>query len=1245
MRKIFQLFSIITIIGLTFAFIHIRANVEDWKKQHLLAIDNVESATQDIPYSADILSFYYDFCDEKIALRIGMVSLQSIPIEPRQDLWKQDNISLEVEIRSTERSIILRIQNNGEVQSSDGIQAKSIITVPCDMIEIELDNIFSQEECKALEFSARAYSWGRFCDEIFASAQERMDPGANCALMHHGNQALAYTNVFRGRSEDLDGSGFDEVLEAHDAHNIPVCIHMGGLLQTSAAWDDPAFNAWINIGISEGWIDMIGSAYAQHIMPFVTDNMNSWAVYIHRQLTHNYYGYWTKVAWVPERLFLDGPGGRYPNAGVADWLGDDFEDNDIDAVILDDNVHCTGYDNHQIHNISGTGLKVIPRDNDFTGRLHAGDGAGALAILTGLSGSGVGDYRIAVYADDWEMAAEMGEWASSMPNAKETYDWFVNKCWVESSWLHTWKLTDAIVNPNFTGTTMTFTPGTHPSIGGADGYGGGNNGWYTHWAGYSSPSDHHSPQWNFGYIWNDAQSNLSSGPDNNISQAGWYVLMTNLYETGWHDGMGGPISGWQMKFSTHIKNANVYALGARWAAGLLTPAVRAYFEDADHDGDNELIIYNQRIFAVFEGIGGRAVWIFAKSGTNNATIVGNCNTYWEGTEGDYNDANHIAALSDVGVGGFDYEHALYDWEISSSTTDSAVIILRHDQVRKRISLRANQPYLRCEYFTRDKTTFIKTGFTPDLVSMIWNPDIQRIWSAGEYAGFRNNNNSAIGAYIMGDGGARHSAEFRSTLLRGDEVVGVGTFGFYLCAGWETATSSGTVATFDALAAGLTDVFPPDAYKAYYNMGTDMLVIFFTDTINISMVNLASIGFDQNADGTVDVWLNTTCMVENTVNEDVLRIHLSASKATAVEALSTTNLILALNAGAVRDVGGIQCRQLRNGPDQVPIRVQGNLKITIDGYLDPDEWFSWTNVINDPNTDSEWGITLNEIWGVHLYWDSLHCYFAINGIHETTPNDNAWLLYIDKDHGGPGGVADLRNIDHWDRNALFTTGSGFKCDYQFGSYTGWTGDLWKILTATTSVLETTDAWYETDLTSPNPCSEIAIAWNTLYGLGAGRVPNNARIALKASIASDENLGGDCAPNNISSVLPTMDSVKVFLIDADGNGYPDDCYTRLPILEQDVMKIEDFSISAAPNPFNSALRLSVISKSASDEASISIYDISGKTVANIFNGVLQNGENVFVWDGRDTFGKEVESGLYFVRLQVGEHAFSKKLALVR
>ena len=122
--------------------------------------------------------------------------------------------------------------------------------------------------------------------------------------------------------------------------------------------------------------------------------------------------------------------------------------------------------------------------------------------------------------------------------------------------------------------------------------------------------------------------------------------MANLHETGWHD--DGEVSGWQHHYTNHIKNTNVFTEASRWVAGQFANSTGAYLADVDDDGTQEAVIYNDRVFAVFESIGGKAQWIHAKGErVLESTVVGSDNAYWVDTDGEYNETNHVAMLSDV----------------------------------------------------------------------------------------------------------------------------------------------------------------------------------------------------------------------------------------------------------------------------------------------------------------------------------------------------------------------------------------------------------------------------------------------------------------------------------------------------------------------------------------------------------------------------------------------------------------------
>ncbi len=1005
------------------------------------------------------------------------------------------------------------------------------------------DHELANARASELRVLALAFENGREVDR-FLSEPDR-DYLAHCALMHHGNQSLTYTDVFHGRWDDEDGSGFDETLELHEATGVPGNFHLSGPLQSSAEWDhlngDPQdFNQWLADGVAAGWAGMITSAYAQHIMPFVTDDMNDWAVNIQTQMTLDRYGYFPTVAWVPERVWLSP--GVYPDAGVIDALADNFLDHGIQAVILDDDVHCIGYDSHQIHTLAGSSLKVIPRDNVFTGRLHAGDGAGALEVLTGLADSGVGDFRIAVYADDWEMVGEIGEWQHSMPQANETYDWFVWKCHDESAWLSTWKLSDAVANPNFAGvSSMNVTHGTYWSIGGTGGYGGSNNAWYPHWAGWIPwitggngngfcAASGGSCQ-NYGDMWSSTYGELTSAPSNAISEAGWYAMMTNLYETGWHDGMGGPISGWEHHHSAHIKNGRYYADAAHWGAGeWTTPELNAYVDDVDGDGYDELVLHNQRLMAIVESGGGRIVHLSVRDGDLVDTAVGVDNAYWYGTLGDYNDGNHVAALSEVVP---DQQSLPFDFNVDAVTSDSVQVTLSLGEFEKTLILRDGEPFIRVLYTAGDGPTYIKSGFSPSLVSLIWDPTMQRVWDPqGDYMGYRNPNTGLFAGYIVGDGGASHLSEFSGRLMKGDELSGDHRFEFWLYAGEVGEPSSGQVPELDLLAQDLIDVLPPEVTSAVYFPGLDKLRIELDQEVSIEAVDPSKVSIDDDGDGVAELTLDLATSIDGSGWQDRIDFILTPTDAGILEGLDTANLTLLLAGDAWFDESGLANPPL-TGADAFPVFYGPPTQVTIDGNIDHSEWSFCQIGVDDPDNDSTWSL-LNELQTLYVTADESYLYLGLEGRYESW---NCWLMHLDADFGEGTGESDLRFLPNWERNATFTyPGAGI--DFLYGSTGGGDGEFWSIDGPTSmTLLNEHGIVLATDLGAPWSGSELAIPWDALYGMGENALPAGAVLGLSAAIGWDEELGGDVMPNNLVAELPEIDNLALIPLDLDLDGLPD------------------------------------------------------------------------------------------------------------
>jgi hypothetical protein len=762
---------------------HLRGQASDWPKTSFVGRDD----------AGDAPSPELDLCNLFFVEEGGALHFRFTTVAPSSP---QASYSLEIRQKGTQRSDMLTGQSPGIQSHQSGCMIEVAAPEPAGFAGVE-------------RITVRLYDpQGKLADELVSDGHPRGTTG-NAAFVHHGNQGLTWTNVFRGND---DNSGFDEILALHQGRGVPANFHLSGTLITAAEWHDRGFNDWLRQGIAEGWICMVTSAYGQHIMPFVQHVMNEWAVNTEDALIYSKYNnFEAKVAWIPERVWCSQ--GHYPDNGIPDppwhgdpWLGDNWQQHGITAILLDDWPHLSGYSNRKIHwmqNGSGVTLRVIPIDGSFTGNCLGNSGAAIAQI------QGTGQYGIAIYGTDWEAAAALSDWCDQ--GCLQNYSAVVNWCADNYPAVDVWRLDAALDNPDFNGVSAELGLGTYGSIGGTDGYGGSNNSWYTDWYATGSHSDHHSPQWTYGQVWWDAYNTLNAAPDNNIRETGKYVLMTNLHETGWHDYMGGPISGWEHRYSSHIKNANVYAEAAHWANGEYGITTNAFFSDVDHDGCQELCIHNDRVFAVFDSIGGRAIWVFAKGPNGNFSIVGNCNVYWTDTEGDWDEPgsnNHQAALADVSPHYRDYPYNMF---IDAVTDSTAEIRMTYNELTKRVLIKTGEPYLDCRYDVGFEDCYLRSGFSPDLRDLIWNADMTRIYDPQvAYVGYRNPHTGATGLYVIGNGQANWNSGgvFTATLLGGDELHGYRQFGFLLYAGETTAPVGEEIVEIEALATQNLDFYSP-----------------------------------------------------------------------------------------------------------------------------------------------------------------------------------------------------------------------------------------------------------------------------------------------------------------------------------------------------------------------------------------------------------------------------------------------------
>ncbi len=88
----------------------------------------------------------------------------------------------------------------------------------------------------------------------------------------------------------------------------------------------------------------------------------------------------------------------------------------------------------------------------------------------------------------------------------------------------------------------------------------------------------------------------------------------------------------------------------------------------------------------------------------------------------------------------------------------------------------------------------------------------------------------------------------------------------------------------------------------------------------------------------------------------------------------------------------------------------------------------------------------------------------------------------------------------------------------------------------------------------------------------------------------------------------------------------------------------SVQAYPNPMCGGTALSFTLPRPQD-VRLTVYDISGRLVAEVDDGHREAGLQEIAWDGRDVNGAEVASGIYLCRLDAGEHHATRKVTVLR
>ncbi len=175
------------------------------------------------------------------------------------------------------------------------------------------------------------------------------------------------------------------------------------------------------------------------------------------------------------------------------------------------------------------------------------------------------------------------------------------------------------------------------------------------------------------------------------------------------------------------------------------------------------------------------------------------------------------------------------------------------------------------------------------------------------------------------------------------------------------------------------------------------------------------------------------------------------------------------------------------------------------------------------------------------------------------------------------------------------------------------------------------WKVIDLTALNNGEPIYLSYNDTIYLGVEGIDSTVALML------------DQPGNYYHTFMYNPDSSAWYQVDADlfvrGIGdYVSD-------VKEHIQKPLRFAaLVPMPNPFkgHTVIKFALPEK---ENVKLDIYDINGRRIARLVNGKLNAGWHTVSWNGKDTRGRKVKSGVYFYRLNAGKYRKTVKMMLVR
>ena len=495
---------------------------------------------------------------------------------------------------------------------------------------------------------------------------------AKVLLLAHGNQAIeraeTVQNWIRRGSPAV---GYSRLLQAHEAYNAPLTLHITPTLASALQWaenpsagpwpnnDGPTFNARIRALVGQDTISLVGSTFADHIPKYFQSEFNIANKEVAEKFLDAIYGENGRGAsrsifWPSERVLDDESLEMIEGMGY----GYTFADQTRHFVKWFGRSSALGTSGYRLNEVNG--VKVFPihdvTSDYLDSTLDEGSALPVRQLLSRRSRSGTQDQVVVLWRDFNDFSSN-----SRADSYDDNVRWLASRPWIRL--VTAGQIAGGQVqyprqdNGQLTGTWGTVNQGTGRDLRltAKDWVDWATNEDYDNWFNKLKPQTF-TANTAFGQVgvgghadaaWTAARTatapNLQDVARAVIGgamfQTAFYLPNTNQttdlskFSTGDYIN---PASLGNQSLANFARNtqgqtrfARVFGRVQQWAATAGAATHEAAREDVDLDGADEFLLYNSRVFAVFEAKGGRltAAWMRDPVSQKIWQVAGNFASY------------------------------------------------------------------------------------------------------------------------------------------------------------------------------------------------------------------------------------------------------------------------------------------------------------------------------------------------------------------------------------------------------------------------------------------------------------------------------------------------------------------------------------------------------------------------------------------------------------------------------------------